>query len=204
MRRILHICNQSAFLFVLNLQIAIMDDYYRNDPFQIGSGIWCGIAFVIAGGLTLFPGPSSITKLRKVVLTISIIFAAFFAFWAFIAANVDRQYENKRLRVTQGFCAMFEIILAFVTLCQRTTDQEGHVIASPQTIVIAPPVAVVAQPIYQPVVQMGYGTMVPHLQPQVPSGFQPGVQPGYQPQVQPQLQARGYPQTAPPPYTGKF
>ena len=206
MRRYLHICNQPAFHFVLNLQIAIMD-HYRNNGFQIGSGIWCGIAFVIAGGLTMSPGSSSITKLRRVVLTISIMFAAFFVFWAFIAANdydYHSQYDNKRLRVTQGFFAMFEIILAFVTLCQRTTDQEGHVIAPPQTIVIAPPVAVVAQPIYQPVVQMGYGTMVTHLQPQVQTGFQSGVQTGYQPQVQPQLQAQGYPQTAPPPYTGKF
>ena len=200
MRRILHICNQSAFHFVLNLQIAIMDNDYRDNGLQIGSGIWCGIAFVIAGGLTMFPGSSSITTLRKVVLTISIIFAAFSAFWAFIAANdygYHSQYENKRLRVTQGFFAMFEIILAFVTLCQRTTDQEGHVIAPPQTIVIAPPVAVVAQPIYQPAVQMGY-------QPQVQPAYQPQVQPGYQPGVQPQLQAQAYPQTAPPPYTGQF
>ena len=93
------------------------------------------------------------------------------------------------LRVTQGFCALFEIILASVTLCQRTTDQEGYVIAPPQTVVLAQPLAVVAQPIYQPAVQ---------------TGFRPGVQPGYQPQMQPQLQAQAYPQTAPPPYTGKF
>ena len=136
---------------------------------------------------------------------VSIIFASFLAFWAFIGAfpalflsaniDVDNDYnKNRWLRVTQGFCAIFEIILARVTLSQRTSDQEGNVIATPQPIVLAQPVA---QPIYQPAVQMGY-------QPAVQTGFQPGVQPGYQPQMQPQLQAQGYPQTAPPPYTGKF
>ena len=178
--------------------------HYRKIGWQIGSGIWCGIPFVIAGGLTLSPGSSSITTLRKVMLIISIIFAAFFTFWAFIGATIhaffdawnnNNQYrENRWLRVTQGFCALFEIILASVTLCQRTSDQEGHVIAAPQTIVLAQPVA---QPIYQPTVQMGY-------QPQVQPGYQPQVQPGYQPGVQPQLQAQAYPQTAPPPYTGQF
>ena len=173
--------------------------HYRNNGWQIGSGIWCGIAFVIAGGLTMSPGSSSVTTLRKVMLIISIIFASFFTFYAFIAATIhgfndwlndNNQYsENRGLRITQGFCAIFEIILASVTLCQRTTVQEGHVIAPPQTVVLAQPVAVVAQPIYQTAVQMGY---------------QPQVQPGYQPQVQPQLQAQAYPQTAPPPYTGKF
>ena len=140
------------------------------------------------------PGSSSVTTLRKVMLIISIIFASFFTFYAYIAAAIS---ENRRLRVTQGFCALFELILASVTLCQRTTDQEGHVIAPPQTVVLAQPLAVVAQPIYQPAVQMGY-------QPVVQTGFQPGVQPGYQPGLQPQLQAQAYPQTAPPPYTGQF
>ena len=180
--------------------------HYRNNGWQIGSGIWCGIAFVIAGGLTMSPGSSSVTTLRKVMLIISIIFASFFTFYAFIAATIhafgdwwndNNQYsENRGLRVTQGFCAIFEIILASVTLCHRTTDQ-GHVIAPSQTVVLAQPVAVMAQPIYQPALQMGY-------QPAVQTGFQPGVQPGYQPQMQPQLEAQGYPQTAPPPYTEKF
>ena len=170
--------------------------HYRNNGWQIGSGIWCGIPFVIAGGLTLSPGSSSVTTLRKVMLIISIIFASFFTFYAFIAATIhafadawnnNNQYsENRWLRVTQGFCAIFEIILASLTLCQRTS--EGQVIATPQTLVFSQPVA---QPIYQPAVQMGYQ---PAYQPQVQTGFQPGVQP--------QFQAQAYPQTAPPPYTG--
>ena len=131
------------------------------------------------------------------MLIVSIMSASFLVFWAFIQAFVhaiinafDNEYnENRWLRVTQGFCAGFEIILAMVTICQRTSDQEGHVIVAPQTIVLAQPVA---QPIYQPAVQMVY-------QP----GYQPQVQTGFQPGVQPQFQAQGYPQTAPPPYTGK-
>ena len=179
--------------------------HFENNGVQIGAGIWCGFAYVIAGVLTMVPGSSSVLPLRKVMLIVSIIFASFFAFWAFIGAfpalflnaniDVDNDYnKNRWLRVTQGFCAIFEIILASVTLCQRTSDQEGHVIAAPQTIVLAQPVA---QPIYQPTVQMGY-------QPQVQPAYQPQVQPGYQPGVQPQLQAQAYPQTAPPPYTGQF
>ena len=137
------------------------------------------------------PGSSSITTSRKVMLIISIIFAAFFTIWAFSGAIIyafsnvisrSGQYnEHSWLRVTQVFCAIFEIILASVTLCQRTTE-EGfvHVIANPQTV---------AQPIYQP----GY-------QPLVQTGYQPGYQPG----VQPQLQAQASPQTAPPPYTGQY
>ena len=111
---------------------------------------------MIAGGLTMSPGSTSVTTLRKVMLIISIIFASFFTFYAFIAATIhafadvwnnNNQYsENRGLRVTQGFCAIFEIILAIVTLCHRTTDQ-GHVIAPPQTVVLAQPLAVVAQPI---------------------------------------------------------
>ena len=193
----------NTFHFILNLQIAIIKlIHFENNGVQIGAGIWCGIAFVIAGALTMSPGSSSTVTFRKVMLIVSIIFASFFAFWAFIQAFVhaivdafDNEYnENRYLRVTQGFCAGFEIILASVTLCQRTSDQQGHIIAAPQTIVLAQPVA---QPIYQPAVQMGY-------QPQVQPGYQPQVQPGYQPGVQPQLQAQAYPQTAPPPYTGQL
>ena len=96
----------------------------------------------------------------------------------FDVVGYNQYSENRRLRVTQGFCALFEIILASVTLCQRTSDQ-GHIIATPQTLVLT-----------QPAVQMVY-------QP----GYQPQVQTGFQPGVQPQFQAQGYPQTAPPPYT---
>ena len=117
-------------------------------------------------------------------------FASFFAFWAFTGAFLhaiidafDNDYnENRWLRVTQGFCAIFEIVLASVTLSQRTSDQEGNVIATPQTIVLAQPIV---QPIYQPVVQTGYQPVYQH-------GVQPGVQ----------LQAMAYPPTAPPTYTG--
>jgi hypothetical protein len=139
------------------------------------------------------------------MLIISIIFASFLTFYAFIAATIhafddwwndnNRYSENRGLRITQGFCAIFEIILASLTFLQRTTVQESHVIAPPQTV--AQPVAVVAQPIYQTAVQMGN-------QPQVQPGYQPQIEPGYQPGVQPQLQAQANPQTAPPPYTGKF
>ena len=64
--------------------------------------------------------------------------------WAFIAAivhagidlsNSGSNYSHERwLRVTQGFCALFEIAISTVTLCQKTQDQEGRVIAAaPQT-----------------------------------------------------------------------
>ena len=189
----------NTFHFILNLQIAIIKlIHFENNGLQIGAGIWCGIAFVIAGALTISPGSSSTVTFRKVMLIVSIIFASFFAFWAFIhaflhfivyALSDDDEYNEQRwLRVIQGFCAGFEIILASVTLCKRrSTHQQGHIIAAPQTIVLAQPVA---QPIYQPAVQMGY-------QPQVQPGYQPQVQPGYHPGVQPQLQAQAYPQTAP-------
>ena len=158
---------------------------------QIGAGIWCGIAFVIAGVLTIFPGSSSVLTLRKVMLIFSIIFASFLAFWAFIGAfpalflsaniDVDNDYnKNRWLRVTQGFCAIFEIILARVTLNQRTSDQEGNVIATPQPVLAVPNL---------PVVQTGYQPVYQH-------GVQPGVQPGVQ------FQALAYPPTAPPTYTG--
>ena len=193
----------NTFHFILNLQIAIIKlIHFENNGLQIGAGIWCGIAFVIAGALTISPGSSSTVTFRKVMLIVSIIFASFFAFWAFIHAffhAIDFFYgneynENLWLRLTQGFCAGFEIILASVTLCQRTSNEQGFVIAAPQTIVLAQPVA---QPIYQPAVQMGY-------QPQLQPAYQPQVQPVYQPGEQPQLQTQAYPQTAPSPYTGQF
>ena len=169
--------------------------HLENYGGHIGAGIWCGILFVIAGVLTIFSGSSSLSTLRRVMLVLSIIFALFFAFWTFIGAfpalflnasiDVENDYnKNRWLRVTQGFCAIFEIILARVTLSQRTSDQP---------IVLAGPV--LAQPnlpIYQPVVQTGY-------QPVYQQGVQPGVQPGVQNGVQ--FQALTYPPTAPPTYT---
>ena len=142
---------------------------------------------MIAGVLTIYPGSSSVLTLRKVILIVSIIFASFFAFWAFIGAfpalflnaniDVDNDYnKNRWLRVTQGFCAIFEIILARVTLSQRTSDQEGNVIATPQPVLAQPNL-----PIYQPVVQTGYQPVYQHgVQPGVQIGVQPGVQPGVQ------------------------
>ena len=159
--------------------------HLENYGGQIGAGIWCGIAFVIAGVLTIFPGSSSVLTLRKVMLIFSIIFASFLAFWAFIGAfpalflnasniDVDNDYnKNRWLRVTQGFCAIFEIILARVTLSQRT---------SVQPIVLVQPVLAVPN---LPVVQTGYQPVYQH-------GVQPGVQ----------FQALAYPPTAPPTYTG--
>ena len=128
--------------------------HFENNGVQIGAGIWCGFAYVIAGVLTIVPGSSSVLPLRKVMLIVSIIFASFLAFWAFFGAFVhaiidafDNDYnENRWLRVTQGFCAIFEIILARVILSQRTSDQAGNVIGTP---------------VYQ-------------------HGVQPGVQPGVQ------------------------
>jgi hypothetical protein len=86
----------------------------------------------------------------------------FLPFWAFIGAfpalflnaniDVDNDYiKNRWLRVTQGFCAVFEIILARVTLSQRTSDQECNVITTPQPLVLAQP----NLPIYQPAVHTG-------------------------------------------------
>ena len=176
--------------------------HFKNNGVQIGAGIWCGFAFVIAGVLTMVPGSSSVLPFRKVMLIVSIIFASFLAFWAFIGAFVhaiidafDNEYnENRWLRVTQGFCAIFEIILASVTLFHKPSDQEVHVITTPQTIVLT-------QPIYQPIVQTGYQPVYQHgVQPGVQPGVHPGVHPGVQPGVQ--LQAVPYPPTAPPPYTG--
>ena len=113
---------------------------------QIGAGIWCGLAFIIAGILTISPGSPTILPLRKVMLIISIIFAIFLAFWAFSGAFIhavidtfdpfDEEYnENRLLRVIQGFSAVFEIVLAGVTFCQRTSEQEGQVTSASQILV---------------------------------------------------------------------
>ena len=113
---------------------------------QIGAGIWCGLAFIIAGILTISPGSPTILPLRKVMLIISIIFAVFLAFWTFSGAFIhavidtfdpfdDEYNENRLLRVIQGFCAVFKIVLAGVTFCQRTSEQEGQVTTAPQILV---------------------------------------------------------------------
>ena len=127
---------------LLIFQIAII--YLRNnwdESIHIGTGIWIGIAFIITGGLTLGQSASTVT-FRKVMLIISIIFAIFLSFWAFISAIIhwgidvfddDNEYRHQRwLRVTQGFCGLFEIAISIVTLCQRTQDQAGRVITYPQ------------------------------------------------------------------------
>ena len=82
------------------------------------------------------------------MVILSMVFAIFMAVWAFIAslihARIDAidendQYSHERsLRVTQGFCAIFEIVLTIVTLCQRTSDQEGQVLVQGPIMTIQP------------------------------------------------------------------
>jgi hypothetical protein len=74
------------------------------------------------------------------------VFAIVMFFWAFIVrllirAGIDHISSHERnLRVTQGFCAIFELVFTVVTLCQRTSDQEGQVLAqAPQTILTIQP-----------------------------------------------------------------
>ena len=137
------------------------------------------------------------------MLIISIIFAVFLAFWTFSGAFIhaiidtfdpfDDEYNDNRLfRVIQGFCAVFEIVLAGVTFCQRTSEQEGQVATAPQVLVtvqqgVQPGYQQGVQPGYQPGVQPGYQ---PGVQLGVQPGVQTGVQTGYQPGVQPGLQPR--------------
>jgi len=168
---------------------------YDGDGY-IGTGIWCGITFIGAGILTISSESPSVLTFRKVMVILSMVFAIFMAFWSFIAslihAGIDHfydQYSHERsLRVTQGFCAIFEIVLTIVTLCQRTADQEGQVLsAGPQTILTIPPGALQG----------------------VQFGVQPGV--GYATTTQvltyQQPQTSAYPQnfvaipTNPPPYS---
>jgi len=141
---------------------------YDGDGY-IGTGIWCGITFIGAGILTISSESPSVLTFRKVMVILSMVFAIFMAFWSFIAslihAGIDHfydQYSHERsLRVTQGFCAIFEIVLTIVTLCQRTADQEGQVISiGPQTILTI-------QPGVQPGVGYAANTQViTYLQPQ--------------------------------------
>ena len=168
---------------------------YDGDGY-IGTGIWCGITFIIAGILVISSESPSVLTYRKVMVILSMVFAIFLAFWSFTAslihAGIDLfkdQYSHERsFRVTQGFCAIFEIVLTIVTLCQRTSGQEGQVLAQgPQTILTI-----------QPGVQQG-----------VQLGVQPGV--GYAPNTQvitySQPQTSANPQnfvgisTNPPPYS---
>ena len=116
---------------------------YDGDDLDIGTGIWCGITFIIAGILVLSSESPSVLTFRKVMVILSMVFAIFMAFWAFIAslihARIDDQYSHELgLRVTQGFCAIFEIVLTIVTLCQRTSDQEGQVLAQGPILTIQP------------------------------------------------------------------
>merc|ERR1712008_133869 len=164
---------------------------------QIGIlSLYDGDGYIGAGILTISSESPSVLTFRKVMVILSMVFAIFMAFWSFIAslihAGIDHfydQYSHERsLRVTQGFCAIFEIVLTIVTLCQRTADQEGQVLsAGPQTILTIPP-----------------GTLQG-----VQFGVQPGV--GYATTTQvltyQQPQTSAYPQnfaaipTNPPPYS---
>ena len=118
---------------------------YDGDGY-IGTGIWCGTTFILAGILVISSESPSVLTFRKVMVILSIIFAIFMAFWSFIAslihAGIDHfrdQYNHERsLRVTQGFCAIFEIVLTIVTLCQRTSDQEGQVLVQGPILTIQP------------------------------------------------------------------
>jgi len=176
----------------LAAQAAIIALSERGDGIHIGIGIWVGITFIITGGLTI--SQSNVT-FRKVMLIMSVIFAIFLSFWAFIAAIVHLGidafgnrggYSHERwLRVTQGFCGLFEIALSIVTLCQRTQDQQGRVIAVPQAQTLIT---------VQPGVPAGY----PMTGGQVITYQQPPPQVMAYPQAYPQAVVG-----APPPYPGQ-
>ena len=151
--------------------------YLYNGDGYIGTGIWCGIAFITTGFLVQLSSESpSVLTYRKVMVILSMVFAIFLAFWAFSASLIhaginlfrddhDRAGHERSLRVAQGFCAIFEIVFTIVTLCQRTSDQEGQVLAQgPQTILTM-------QPGVQQGVQSGVGyapntQVITYLQPQ--------------------------------------
>ena len=104
------------------------------------------MTFIIAGILVISSESPSMLTFRKVMVILSIVFAVFMFFGAFIVqvlihAGIDYISSLERnLRVTQGFCAIFELVLSVVTLCQTTSDQEGQVIAQgPQTILTIQP-----------------------------------------------------------------
>jgi len=164
-------------LVTICTQIGIL--YLYNGDGYIGTGIWCGIAFITTGFLVQLSSESpSVLTYRKVMVILSMVFAIFLAFWSFTAslihAGIDLfkdQYSHERsFRVTQGFCAIFEIVLTIVTLCQRTSDQEGQVLAQgPQTILTIQPG--VQQGVQLQGVQSGVGyapntQVITYLQPQ--------------------------------------
>merc|ERR1712008_306548 len=160
-------------LVVICTQIGIL--YLYNGDGYIGTGIWCGITFIGAGILTISSESPSVLTFRKVMVILSMVFAIFMAFWSFIAslihAGIDHfydQYSHERsLRVTQGFCAIFEIVLTIVTLCQRTSDQEGQVLAQGPILIIQPGVQQGVQFGVQPGVGYAANTQViTYLQPQ--------------------------------------
>ena len=147
---------------------------------------------MIAGILVISSESPSVLTLRKVMVILSMVFAIVMFFWEFIVQvliHAGLEYissHERNLRVTQGFCAIFELVTAVVTLCQRTSDQEGQVLAQgPQTILT--------------------------IQPEIQQGVQLGVHPsiGYATATfnGSYLQASAYPQnfvgisTNPPPYS---
>ena len=104
------------------------------------------MTFIIAGILVISSESPSMLTFRKVMVILSIVFAVFMFFGAFIVqvlihAGIDYISSLERnLRVTQGFCAIFELVLTVVTLCQRTSGQAGQVLAQgPQTILTIQP-----------------------------------------------------------------
>ena len=109
------------------------------------------MTFIIAGILVISSESPSMLTFRKVMVILSMVFAIFLAFWAFSASLIhaginlfrddhDRAGHERSLRVAQGFCAIFEIVFTIVTLCQRTSDQAGQVLAQgPQTILTIQP-----------------------------------------------------------------
>ena len=104
------------------------------------------MTFIIAGILVISSESPSMLTFRKVMVILSMVFAIVMFFWEFfvqvlIHAGIDYISSLERnLRVTQGFCAIFELVLTVVTLCQRTSDQEGQVLAQgPQTILTIQP-----------------------------------------------------------------
>ena len=183
----------------MQIGIILQYDYDGDTWFHIHAGIWCGLVFIVTGSLTLCGD----LTFRKVMLIISIIFAIFLAFWAFVLALIhagvdawNKEYSHDRwLRVTQGFVGVIEIVLAIVTLCQRNTDSAGQVIATPQQLII----------LQQPGQPVGLTTtgqqVVTYQQPQAYPQPQPVVT-YQQPQAYPQPQPVGiYNQhSAPPPY----
>ena len=123
--------------FNLTFQIFIINlIHYEETGVQIGAGIWCGIVFVFTGIITVLPRAPSVVRIRNVMLIISITFAGFFIYWSFLYVFIHKlgynnsEYKTHRwLRVTQGFCAIFEISLASKSLC----SQQNQVSPLPKT-----------------------------------------------------------------------